>query len=125
MRLLWRIIVGFFAIVGVLVFLGIAGSIALFAVGQSRGPHVGNGTVLTLDLTQALPDQAPDSGIERLLYPNRLTLIEALNTIERASNDSRITGLVARIGDSNMGLAEVQELREAIEAFRAKGKRAV
>ena len=125
MRLLWRIIVGFFAIVGVLVFLGIAGSIAFFAVAQSRGPHVGNDTVLTLDLTQALPDQPPDSGIDRLLYPNRLTLIEALDTIERASNDSRITGLAARIGDSNMGLAEVQELRDAIAAFRAKGKRAV
>lgn len=125
MRTLWRVIVGFFAVIGVIVFLGIAGSIALFAVTQSRGPHIGDSTILTLDLTQALPDQPPDSGIERLLYPNRLTLIEALNTIERASNDSRITGLVARIGDSNMGLAEVQELREAIEAFRAKGKRAV
>ncbi len=76
-------------------------------------------------MTQALPDQPPDSGVERLLYPNRLTLIEALETIERAGNDSRVTGLVARIGDSNMGLAEVQELRDAIAAFRAKGKRAV
>ncbi|HXE28150.1 MAG TPA: hypothetical protein VN656_06520, partial [Stellaceae bacterium] len=109
MRTLWRVIVSFFAILGVVVFLIIAGGIALFAVAQSRGPHIGEGTVLTLDLTRALPDQPPDSGIERLLYPNRLTLIEALNTIERASNDSRITGLVARIGDSNMGLAEVQE----------------
>ena len=125
MRTLWRVIVGCFAILGVIVFLGIAGSIAIFAIAQSRGPHVGDGTVLTLDLTQALPDQPPDSGVQRLLYPNRLTLIEALNTIERASNDTRITGLVARIGDSNIGLAEIQELRDAIAAFRAKGKRAV
>src|SRR5689334_7979272 len=112
MRTLWRIIVGFFALVGLLVFLGIAGSIALFATAQSRGPHVGNGTILTLDLTQALPDQPPDSGVERLLYPNRLTLIEALDTLERAGSDTRIEGLVARIGDSNMGLAEIEELRD-------------
>ena len=125
MRTLWRTIVSLFAILGVVVFLGIAGGIALFAISQSRGPHIGNGTVLTLDLTRSLPDQAPDSGIERLLYPNRLTLIEALDTIERAGNDSRVTGLVARIGDSDMGLAEVEELRDAIAAFRAKGKRAV
>ena len=125
MRTLWRLSVGFFALLGVLVFLGIAGSIALFATAQSRGPHVVDGTVLTLDLTQALPDQPPDSGINRLLYPNRLTLIEALDTIDRASSDSRVAGLVARIGDSNMGLAEVEELRDAIAAFRAKGKRAV
>jgi protease IV len=125
MRTLWRIIVGFFALVGLLVFLGIAGSIALFATAQSRGPHVGNGTILTLDLTQALPDQPPDSGVERLLYPNRLTLIEALDTLERAGSDTRIEGLVARIGDSNMGLAEIEELRDAIAGFRAKGKRTV
>jgi protease IV len=125
MRTLWRIIVSFFAILGAIIFLGIVGSIAVFTIAQSRGPHVADGTVLTLDLTQALPDQPPDSGVERLLYPNRLTLIEALDTIERAGNDSRITGLVARIGDSNMGLAEVQELRDAIATFRAKGKRAV
>jgi protease-4 len=125
MRTLWRIVVSFFAIIGALIFLGIVGSIAVFAIAQSRGPHIADGTVLTLDLTQALPDQPPDSGVARLLYPNRLNLIEALDTIERASNDSRVTGLVARIGDSNMGLAEVQELRDAVAAFRAKGKRAV
>ena len=34
-------------------------------------------------------------------------------------------GLVARIGDSTMAVAQVQELRDAIAAFRAKGKRAV
>ncbi|HEY1502913.1 MAG TPA: signal peptide peptidase SppA [Stellaceae bacterium] len=125
MRTLWRVIVSFFAILGVVVFLGIAGSIALFAVASSRGPHIGDRTVLTIDLTQALPDQPPDSGVERLLHPNRLSLIEALDTIERAGSDSRVTGLVARIGDSDMGLAEVEELREGIAAFRAKGKRAV
>jgi protease-4 len=125
MRTLWRIIVGSFAVLGAVIFIGIIGGIAVFAIVQSRSAHIADGTVLTLDLTQALPDQAPDSGVERLLYPNRLTLIEALDTIERASNDSRITGLVARIGDSNMGLAEVQELRDAIAGFRAKGKRAV
>ena len=73
-------------------------------------------------MTQALPDQPPDSGVARLLYPNRLTLIEALDTIERAGNDSRITGLVARIGDSNMGLAEVQELRDADRRLPRQGQ---
>ncbi|HEY3919945.1 MAG TPA: signal peptide peptidase SppA [Stellaceae bacterium] len=125
MRRLWRVIVGFFAILGVLVVIAVVGSVVVFVAAPSRGPHIGDGTVLTFDLTRSLPDQAPDSGIERLLYPNRLTLIEALDTIERAGNDPRVTGLVARIGDSDMGFAEVEELRDAIAAFRAKGKRAI
>jgi protease-4 len=125
MRVFWRIIVGFFAVIGALVFLIAAGGIGVAVFTAARSAHVGEGTILTVDLTQAPPDQAPDSGVERLLYPNRMTLIEALNTLERAGNDSRVTGLVARIGDSDMGLAEVEELRDAIAAFRAKGKRAI
>lgn len=125
MRRFWRFIVGFFAIIGALVAIGIVASIVVVVAAMSRGPHVDNGTVLTLDLTQSLPDQAPDNGIERLLYPNRLTLIEALDTIARAGTDARVTGLVARIGDSDMGLAEVEELRDAIAAFRGTGKRAI
>jgi hypothetical protein len=67
MRTLWRVIVGFFAIVGVMMFLGIVGGIAVFVVASSRTPRIGDGTVITLDLTQPLPDQPPDSGVERLL----------------------------------------------------------
>ena len=125
MRRFWRIVVAFFAVIGALVFVFIAVGIGLAVVSSARGPHVGNGTVLTLDLTRSFPDQAPDTGVARLLYPDRLTLIQALDTIERAGNDPRVTGIVARIGDSDMGLAEVEELRDAIAAFRAKGKRAV
>jgi protease IV len=125
MRKLWRIVVGFFAIIGAIAFLCIAVAVGVVSFLHFRTPEIANGTVLTLDLTQSYPDQAPDNGIERLLYPNRLSLIDALNTIQRAANDPRITGIVARIGDSDMGLAEVEELRDAIAAFRAKGKRAI
>jgi protease IV len=125
MRTLWRIIVGFLAVIGALVFLAAAAGTGVAVFTASRTAHIGEGTVLTLDLTQSLPDQAPDSGVQRLIYPNRMTLVETLNTIERAGSDSRVTGLVARIGDSDMGLAEVEELRDAIAAFRAKGKRAI
>lgn len=125
MRKLWRFIVGLFAIVGALVFVAVVASIGVAVYVQTRAPHIGDGTILTLDLTQSYPDQAPDSGVERLLYPGRMSLIDALSTIERAGNDPHITGIAARIGDSDMGLGEVEELRDAIAAFRAKGKRAI
>jgi protease-4 len=125
MKKLWRVVVGFFAIIGALVFLTAATGVGVAVYVEARAPHVADNTVLTLDLTQSYPDQAPDTGVERLLYPNRLSLIEVLNTIERAGNDPRVTGIVARIGDSDMGLAEIEELRGAIAAFRAKGKRAI
>lgn len=125
MKKLWHIVVGFFAIIGVLVFLTAATGVGVAVYVESRGGHVADNTVLTLDLTQSYPDQAPDSGVERLLYPNRLSLIDVLNTIRHAADDPHVTGLLARIGDTDMGLASTEELRDAITAFRAKGKRAV
>src|SRR5690348_16394651 len=112
MRTLWRILVGIFGIIGLVVVLGGIGAGVFFA--RSGSTEVAQGTVITLDLTQAPPDQAPDRGIDQLLYPHRLTLIQTLNTIERAGNDPHVAGLVARIGDTGMGLAEVEELRDAI-----------
>ncbi|HLI22763.1 MAG TPA: signal peptide peptidase SppA, partial [Stellaceae bacterium] len=125
MKKLWHIVVGFFAVIGVLVFLIVAAGVGVAVHVESSAPRIADNTVLTLDLTQSYPDQAPDSGIDRLLYPNRLTLVDVLDTIQRAANDPHVAGIVARIGDSDMGLAQVEELRDAIAAFRAKGKRAV
>jgi len=40
-------------------------------------------------------------------------------------DDDRVAAFVARIGAGGMGLAQAQELRDAVLAFRGKGKRAV
>jgi len=117
-----RIIVGFFAIIGALVVLIVGIGVAVWWWAPSRGPHIAANTVLTLDLSEALPDTPADHSLSRLIFPTSLTLADALAAIERGGDDPRITGLVARIGDNSMGVADVQELRDAIAAFRAKGK---
>ena len=61
MRTLWRIIVSFFAILGAIIFLGIVGSIAVFTIAQSRGPHVADRTVHTHDFKQGQPHHPPGS----------------------------------------------------------------
>jgi len=120
-----RFITGFFAIIGVIVVLLVAIGVGIGLWLREPRPTVAANTVLTLDLTHALPDSPGDHGLSQLLFPAPMSLADALGALERAGNDARVTGLVARIGDSSMGLAEVQELRDAIAAFRAKGKRAV
>ncbi len=120
-----RFIIGFFAIVGVCVVVLFALGIGVFFWSQSRAPRIAANTVLSLDLTGALPDAPDNRSISQILFPSGLSLADTLGALERAGDDPRITGLVARIGDGAMGLAETQELRDAIAAFRAKGKRAV
>jgi protease IV len=86
---------------------------------------VAQGTVLSVDIGAGFPDAAPTNAWARLLFAGRPPLKDILDALERASNDPRVTGLIARVGDGEMGLAQAQELREAIAAFRAKGKRTV
>src|SRR5947207_747582 len=48
-----------------------------------------------------------------------------LDAIERAAEDSRVRGLYAHIDGDALGLAKVQGLRDAVQAFRARGKFAI
>ena len=117
-----RVIVGFFASIGVFVV-----SLVLLGVGFwfFVAPHekpLADTDVLQIDLTQPLPEGASDGGIERLLVGERTTLRDVLDAVERGENDPRVKGLVARLGGGSLGTAEVQELRDAVARFRAKGK---
>ena len=103
-----RLIVGFFAIIGVFFFLLFCAGIALWFWAPPHVARIESGTVLTLDLSDALPDKPADTGLAHLLIPGGLTLADALGAIERASNDARIKALFVRIGDGNMGVAQVQ-----------------
>jgi len=120
-----RFVIGVFATIGAIVVLLVAAAVGVWLWTEESGPGIADNTVLTVDLTDALPDAPANRGISRLLFPAGLSLADTLGAIERAGDDPRIRGLAARIGDSTMAVAQVQELRDAIAAFRAKGKRAV
>jgi protease-4 len=117
-----RLIIGFFALIGVLVVSLVVLSVVVLIVAEPGTKRLAAANILTLDLTQALPDQAPDDGLERIFLGERLTLRDVTDALARAGDDARIKGVVARIGGGSLGTAKIQELRDAIAAFRAKGK---
>ena len=120
-----RFIVGFFAVIGALVFVTILLSIGLAVWSRTRTPSIADNTVLSIDVGAGFPDAPPSSALSKLIYPSRPLLRDVLDALERASDDPRVTGLIARFGDGELGLANAQELRDAILRFRAKGKRTV
>jgi protease IV len=105
----------------------IVGLLALYVVSRRlAATRIGRRTILELDLDEQLEESSPGGPFPRRTGDERrLTLREVLETIERASHDERVVALFARVGRSRIGLARVQELRDAILAFRASGKRAV
>jgi protease IV len=120
-----RFIVGFFAVIGALVFVAIIAGIGVMLWSRTRGPTLADNTVLSVDIGAGFPDAPPSSALSKLIYPGRQSLRDVLDALDRASDDPRVSGLIARFGDGELGLAGAQELRNAILRFRAKGKRTV
>ena len=116
-----RLIVGFFALIGFTTVLLVGGLLAIGGLRPSVTPLPAN-IVLTADLTKGLPEGASDDPLLRLLFGGKTTLRDFLDAIEAAGNDARVKMLLARVGDDEFGLAKIQEVRDAIAAFRAKGK---
>jgi protease-4 len=120
-----RFIVGFFAFIGILVVLLVVAGAGFVWWQRSGEAGIADDTVLTLELGTAFPDAPPSSGIAKILFPERAPLRDVLDALARAGDDPHIAGLIAHVGDGEFGIAETQELRDAIAAFRAKGKRAI
>jgi protease IV len=80
--------------------------------------------LLELDLTEPPVEVAPPDSIGWLLARRRMTLRAVLDGLRGAAGDRRVRGLVASIG-GRIGLAQAQELRDAVAAFRTSGKPAV
>ncbi|HEX4258910.1 MAG TPA: S49 family peptidase [Streptosporangiaceae bacterium] len=78
--------------------------------------------ILELDLTQGIAEGPPADPLNALLSRHKLRLSDVLEGLRRASEDDRVQGLIAKVGGQPIGLATVQELREAIGKFRAAGK---
>jgi len=120
-----RLFVRIFATIGFIFTLLFFAVIALLFWVKPTAVPVPPATVLTLNLDRALSDAPAGDGLSSVLSEPQPTLRDVLDAIERATDDPRVKVLFVRLGSDEMGAAQVQELRDAIAAFRAKGKFAV
>jgi protease IV len=104
-------------------FLCVAAGLLVRSCSGGGMPRVAGGSiVLDVDLDESYPEAPLPDGFATILAGRRTTLREVVETIDRAASDSGVAGLVARVGSSPGGMAKAQELRGAIERFRARGK---
>lgn len=121
-------------VLGLLIFLGagIGGLIWLIVSlsVQEPGSRVANQSVLTLDMALDITD-APTSQIVSQAFsqvPASVTLRSLLDAIDQAAQDSRIVGLYLHgsMGrGQGAGFATLREVREALQRFRATGKKII
>ena len=104
-----------------LLFLGV-----LAAIGSSGKPTVPNKAVLVFDLDTSLSDgerePEPGEALSEALSggSHSQALPAAIEALDRAASDSRITALFLSGNLRGAGPAQLRELREAIQRFKAK-----
>lgn len=120
--LLRRIVGGFFAWFGFVVFLVFVVAVAARLWLLHTGPAVADRAVLTLDLTEALTDGPPTTTWEQTLFATKPSLRQTVEAIGMAASDSRVKGMIIHLGAGRFQLAQIQELRDSIAGFRANHK---
>jgi protease-4 len=99
------------ALVIVLIVLG-----AVWGVLTDKGiPHK---TVLAIDARGGFAD-APVPG---LFAQPQLSFIDLILALKTATADPRVSGVILRVGEGGIAAAHAQELKQALDAFRAGGE---
>ncbi|HZU89464.1 MAG TPA: S49 family peptidase [Stellaceae bacterium] len=117
-----RVVIGILAAIGfVAVLVPIAAGIAFALLRPAQKP-LSDHVLLTIDLTRGLAEGRGETPLQAVAFGKKPTLRDFLDGLEAAAGDPRVRGLYARIGADGLGLAEIEEVRDAIAAFRARGK---
>jgi protease IV len=78
--------------------------------------------ILELDLTEGLPEGPVTDPLSAIMARRKTQLPDILEGLRRAREDDRVRVLVAKVGGARIGLARMQEIREAVSRFRESGK---
>jgi protease IV len=83
--------------------------------------------ILELDLTEPLIEAPPQDPVNAFMARRRTTLRGVLDGLRRATGDPRVKAFVVKLGGSRspIGVAQAQELRDAVVEFRRSQKPAV
>jgi protease-4 len=117
-----RIIVRILAILGALYLLTILLTVMLISGRKGKVP---SSVILEANLEQPLVEDIPETPAAKFALNERMTVRDVVDAMDRASVDDRVKGMVARVGAVQMGMAQTQELRQAVQRFRAHKKFAI
>lgn len=107
------------AIVKVVVFVVLL-VVVLVVVGMARGDGLPSNMVLNLDLQGRLPDSTMAPTITLAEQP--LSMMDVVLALDQAGRDHRVKGVMMRLGNADLSIAQAEELSAALKRFRSKGK---
>jgi len=99
----------------------------LMVFGQFSDPEtpVESGSTLLFELSGAFVEVSEPSVVARLMGDSSRPFASLLSELRKAERDDRLAAVVFRIRDLQIGWGKAQELRSAIQAIDAAGRRTV
>lgn len=107
--------------------MGFIGSIAVLS-SQESTPVVPSSAILKIDFAQAITETGNEDPFAGLslhsfeLSPKSMALLPAIRAIEKASSDPAIKFIYLNLNSVKTGMAQLEEIRGALEKFRESGK---
>ena len=88
--------------------------------GAARGDGLPGNMVLALDLRGPIQDSVVSSPLD--FGPPPLTVMDVILALDHAQHDSRVKGVLMRVGSGDLSVAQAEEIGAALKRFRAQGK---
>lgn len=113
---------------GAVVMMVIASLIGIAMLSRTLGVGVASvpeKTIVEINFEQEFVEYAQDNSVTGVFSPHAPSLRDLLDALEMATTDPHVVAVVARVGGNALGLAQIQEIRDALLAFRQSGKPAI
>jgi protease-4 len=117
-----KFIVRLLAVLGAIYLVTILFTIMILAGRKGKVP---TSTILEANFEKAMVEDIPETPTAKFTLQDRPVVRDVVDALDRAGTDDRVKGMIARVGAVQMGIAQTQELREAVQRFRAKKKFAI
>ena len=73
--------------------------------------------ILELDLTDGIGEGPVTDPVSAIMSRRKIRLPDIIEGLRRARHDDRVRALVVKVGGGRIGLARIQEIREAVSRF--------
>jgi len=117
-----KVVLTISGIVLALILIVVIGLAIIVSIFRGSPPSIRDNSVLALNVSGPLPDYVPDDPIRRIFSGQPQSLTSLITQFRKAKADKRITAILLDVDASDIGWAKAEEIRGAIEDFRASGK---
>ena len=124
-QFLKKVLLGLFAVLGLFTFVLLASiviSFSFFGDDSAQRVSSSDNIILTINLDEEFAEGSSSSRIEGFSLTSQTTLKDVVVAIRNAGADPRVVALKANLSQQAAGLAQIQDIRDAVAEFRSSGK---